>query len=178
MTALPALPVHAPVLKTQRLILRAPMAADIDAYAAFFADADASYFYGGPLRRDQAFAALCRDIGHWVLKGFGKFTVCHDGVVVGGCGIIQPEGWPGHELTWWLLPQARGAGIAAEASHIVLEWARDSHGWDRVETHFKDDNAAALRLTERLGGRKLRREIFPDGVARDIWAIPTTGVPA
>lgn len=167
-----------PVLTTDRLTLRAPIAEDLDAYVRFFADAEASHFYGGPLRRDQAYGVLCRDIGHWALKGFGKFAITRDGATLGGCGIVHPEGWPGHELTWWLLPEARGTGIAQEASRAVLAWARDRLGRDVVETHFRDGNTAARRLTETLGGKKLRRETFPDGIARDIYAIPTAEVPA
>lgn len=168
----------APTLVTRRLRLRGPQGGDLGAYAAFYADPQASHFYGGPLRRDQAFTTLCSDIGHWALKGFGKFTVTRDGAVIGGCGIVHPEGWPSHELTWWLLPEARGTGIAQEASRVVLRWARDSLGRNHVETHFRDENIAARRLTETLGGRKLRRETFPDGIARDIWAIPAAEVPA
>lgn len=167
-----------PVLTTDRLILRTPKAEDLDAYARFFADAEASHFYGGPLRRDQAYGVLCRDIGHWVLKDFGKFAVTRNGVTLGGCGIVHPEGWPGHELTWWLLPEARGTGIAQEASRAVLAWARDRLGRKVVETHFRDENTAARRLTEALGGARTRRETFPDGIARDIYTIPTAEVPA
>ncbi|PHQ71554.1 MAG: GNAT family N-acetyltransferase [Paracoccus sp.] len=175
MTTTAPLSADAPVLKTQRLILRVPEAGDLAAYAAFLADADASRFYGGPMRRDQAYGVLCRDIGHWHLRGFGKFAITLDGKTLGGCGIVHPEGWPSHELTWWLLPEARGTGIAQEASAAVLSWARDSLGLPEVETHFRDDNIAACRLTEKLGGRKLRRAEFPDGAARDVYGIPTLG---
>ncbi|WCR11673.1 GNAT family N-acetyltransferase [Paracoccus stylophorae] len=168
----------APLLRTARLTLRLPDARDLDAYAAFFADAQASHFYGGPLRRDQAFGVLCRDIGHWSLRGYGKFAVTRNGATIGGCGIVHPDGWPGRELTWWLLPDARGQGLAREASVAVLAWARDALASAEVETHFRDDNDAALRLTRSLGGRRLRRAVFPDGVARDIHAIPTDGVAA
>lgn len=166
---------NGPKLRTARLTLRLPDARDLDAYTDFFADAQASHFYGGPLRRDQAFAMLCRDIGHWAMRGFGKFAVTLDGATVGGCGIVHPDGWPGHELTWWVLPEARGQGIAREASLAVLAWARDL-GRAEIETHFRDENIAARRLTESLGGRLLRRETFPDGIARDIYGIPTSEV--
>ncbi|WBU65210.1 GNAT family N-acetyltransferase [Paracoccus aerodenitrificans] len=163
----------APILHTDRLTLRLPEAGDHAAYSAFFADADASAFYGGPLLPYQAYGILCRDIGHWSLKGFGKFVIEAKGEALGGCGIVHPEGWPGHELTWWLLPSARGQGIAQEASRAVLGFARDSLGWSHVETHFRDENIPARRLTESLGGTKQRRETFPDGIKRDIYAIPT-----
>ncbi|SDE29083.1 Protein N-acetyltransferase, RimJ/RimL family [Paracoccus isoporae] len=162
-----------PTLTTDRLTLRPPKASDHAAYAAFFADPEASHFYGGPLLPYQAWERLSADVGHFALKGFGRFVIERDGAPVGGCGILDVAGWPGHELTWWLLPAARGQGNAQEASRAVLAWAGDALGWRQVETHFRDENLAARRLTESLGGVKQRREIFPDGHARDIYAIPT-----
>lgn len=161
------------MIATDRLILRLPRAGDLDMYARFFADASASRFYGGPLRADQAFAVLCKDVGHWCLKGHGKFVITRDDVALGGCGIVHPDGWPSHELTWWLLPEARGQGVAYEASNAVLRWAADVLDRDSVETHFVDENRAACRLTERLGGQRLRRETFPDGIARDVYGLET-----
>lgn len=166
----------APELTSARLRLRAPEARDIETYAAFFADAEASAFYGGPLRRDQAFRALGWHLGHWLLKGTGMFMVEHEGKTLGGCGIVHPDGWPSHELTWWLLPEGRGKGIAEEASRLVLDWAGRALGMTGVETHFNDNNTAARRLTERLGGSKIRRDSFPDGVTRDVYLIPTASV--
>lgn len=160
-------------LTTERLILRVPEARDHAAYAAFFADGEALHFYGGPLRPDQAWGRLAEDIGHFALKGFGRFVVEKDGETVGGCGILDVAGWNGHELTWWLLPAVRGQGIAQEASRGVLSWAGETLGWSQVETHFRDENTPARRLTESLGGTRQRRETFPDGIARDIYAMPT-----
>ncbi|MFV0293938.1 MAG: GNAT family N-acetyltransferase [Paracoccus sp. (in: a-proteobacteria)] len=169
---MPALSADIPVLITERLMLRLPKAGDYPAYTAFFSDADASYFYGGPLLPYQAWERLAEDIGHFVLKGFGRFVICKDGQVMGGCGILDVDGWPGHELTWWLLPTARDQGIAQEASRAVLTWAHDALGWEYVETHFRDENTPARRLTESLGGMKICRQTFPDGIDRDIYAIP------
>lgn len=162
-----------PVLTTSRLTLRIPEARDHAAYARFFADAQASHFYGGPLAGHRAWEKLAGDIGHFAMRGFGRFVATRDGETIGGCGILDIEGWPGHELTWWLLPEARGQGFAQEASRAVLDWAGTALGRDHVETHFRDENTAARRLTESLGGRKLRRDRFPDGVDRDVYAIPT-----
>lgn len=167
-----------PVLTTKRLVLRMPEAGDHAAYARFFADAETSHFYGGPLMPHQAWDRLAADIGHFVLRGHGRFVATLDGQVVGGCGILDVEGWPGHELTWWLLPEARGKGLAQEASRAVLDWAGQTLGRDMVETHFRDENLAARRLTEGLGGVRLRRDSFPDGIDRDVYGIPTAQVAA
>lgn len=64
-----------PVLDTARLRLRAPQGGDAAAHVAFFADTEASRFYGGPLGPVAASNRLTRDIGHWALNGRGGWAV-------------------------------------------------------------------------------------------------------
>lgn len=162
-----------PTLTTNRLTLRGQTTADAAAYTAFFADPDASGQYGGPLRADQAYSRMAGDLGHWLLKGFGKWMLdLADGTTIGGCGIVAYDGWPRHELTWWLLPAYRGQGYASEASRAAITFGYDKLGLDPVETHMRDDNSAARAIAERLGGTVIARETFPDGVARNIFALP------
>jgi RimJ/RimL family protein N-acetyltransferase len=160
-------------LRTDRLLLRPPDRRDLPAYCEFYADAAASGFYGGPLSSAQAWRRLAADIGHWTLRGFGMWTVIEptSGDVVGGCGIVWPEGWPRHELSWWIMPRARRRGYAEEASRAVIGWAGAAFGWTSVETHMKDDNSAARALAEKLGGKIIAREQFPDGLTRNVYAI-------
>lgn len=164
----------APSLRTERLSLDPPGSADFDLYRDFYADADGAGNYGGPRRPDQAWRRLAEDVGRWALRGFGMWTLRRreDGEAVGGCGLFHPEGWPSHELTWWLQPRWRGAGYAAEASRAAIEFGYGALGWPSVETHMRDENAPARRLAERLGGEVVRRETFPDGVARDVFRLP------
>ena len=163
-----------PVLRTERLSLRGPAAGDFETYRLFYADEAASAFYGGPLAPPQAWRKLAFDIGHWALRGFGMWAVdeAATGRMIGGCGIVWPEGWPRHELTWWIMPSARRRGYALEASRAVLQWAYDELRWDRVETHMDDSNEPAARLAERLGGTIIAREEFPDGKSRHVFALP------
>lgn len=164
----------APTLTTERLTLRMPMLADFEAYRAFYADAESSGFYGGPLRPDQAFRVLANDVGHWHLKGYGKWVLERrdSKEVAGGCGLVHPNSWPSAELTWWLAKDHRGIGLAQEASQSVISFAYGTLGWDTVETHMRDENIAARKLAERLGGRFVRRANFPDGFERDVLAFP------
>lgn len=155
-------------------MLRAPQLDDLSTYIEFFADAEASAFYGGPLDQTQAWRVLAVDFGHWALRGYGRWAIQSraSGEMVGSCGLWWPEGLPRSELTWWLLPSARGEGIATEASLAAIAFGYDVLGWDLVETHMDDDNLAAQRLVQRLGGTKLTRETFPDGVTRNVYALP------
>ena len=162
-----------PTLETDRLVLTPPDAACQALYDAFYTDAQASRAYGGPLTPGGAWMRLASDVGGWHLQGFGVWIVRtrERGEAIGTCGFWQGRGWP-RELTWWLLPQARGAGFAQEASRAVVAHAYDGWGWPTVETYMADDNAAARALVKRLGGVGIGRRAFPDGAERDVFRIP------
>ncbi len=163
-----------PELHSQRLLLRAPAAKDFPVYRSFYANAEASASYGGPLPPDLVWRKLAYDVGHWALRGFGMWSIVEkaSGSTIGSCGIVWAEGWPRHELTWWVAPASRRRGYALEASRAVIAWAYDSLGWRNVETHMNDDNVAARALAEKLGGAVAARERFPDGLVRSIYLLP------
>lgn len=163
-----------PELLTERLLLRGPTAADYPVYRDFFADAEASQFYGGPLDADRAWRVLATDLGHWQLRGYGRWSVIErsTGRMIGGCGLWWPEGYPRSELTWWIVPAARRHGYAREASQAAIRFGYDVLGWELVETHMNDENMAARALAEKLGGQLLLRDRFPDGLERDVFALP------
>jgi [ribosomal protein S5]-alanine N-acetyltransferase len=163
-----------PELVSDRLVLRMPCADDYPVYRDFFADAEASAFYGGPLDAGQAWRVLAMDLGHWALRGFGRWSVIDraTGAMVGGCGLWWPEAWPRSELTWWIIASARRRGLAFEASRLVIGYAYDKLGWPLVQTHMNDENEAARKLAERLGGTVIARETFPDGLQRNVYALP------
>ena len=169
----------APVLHTGRLTMRQPKIVDLAAYLAFYALAsDIPGKYRSPRPEAEVREILADDIDHWRHKGFGMWLLERrdTGEVVGGCGIAHPDDWPSHELTWWLMPAARGKGYASEASRAAIAFGYDTLGWASVETHMRDENLPARRLAERLGGVVVRRDVFPDGVARDVFVLPHPGL--
>lgn len=163
-----------PEIETARLLMKAPSASDFETYCAFYADAEASAFYGGPLSPGLAWRKLAYDIGHWALRGHGMWSLVEreTGMMIGGCGLVWPEGWPRHELTWWIMPQGRRKGYAAEASRAAIAFGYETLGWPGVETHMDDANEAARRLAIRLGGVEHGRESFPDGLTRSVYLLP------
>ena len=129
--------------------------------------------YGGPITAGAAWARLSADLGSWHLQGFGVWAAREksSGEFVGTCGFWQGKDWP-RELTWWLLPQFRGRGLANEASLATVRHAYEVLGWPVVETYMNDENHQALALVLRLGGQFARRQAFPDSKERDVYAIP------
>ncbi len=165
-----------PTIETERLILRAPLEQDFPVYERFYADAEASARYGGPLPSNRAWHRLAADLGHWQLRGYGMWSVQEraSGEMVGGCGLVWPQGWPRSELTFWIIPTARRKGIAFEASRAAVSFGYQTLKWDEVETHMNDENLPVVRLAEQLGGKIVTRILFPDGVERNIYALPQT----
>ncbi len=162
-----------PIIETERLKLIPPDIDSFGLYEEFYTNAEFSQDYGGPLSTEQVWARLKADIGSWYLLDFGVWVIQQksDQTLRGTCGFWQGRGWP-RELTWWLLPESRGKGMASEASHAVIAHAYNEYKWQSVETYMNDDNASARALVERLGGQKIRRMEFPDGLSRDIFLLP------
>jgi RimJ/RimL family protein N-acetyltransferase len=162
-----------PTLETKNLQLVALGSDCEDAYQAFYTNAQASSAYDGPLSPGAAWSRLASDIGTWQLQGFGVWAIHVKATkqIVGVCGFWQGKGWP-RELTWWLLPSARGQGIALEASRAAVHHAYTSFGWSQVQTYMNDTNEPAKALVLRLGGQSTDRQLFPDGLERNIYLIP------
>ena len=162
-----------PTLRSKRLDLIPPDQSCDSAYQRFYTDADASAAYGGPLSPAAAWSRLAHDIGCWHLQGFGVWALrrCEDAAVLGVCGFWQGRDWP-RELTWWLLPEARGQGFAFEASRAVIQYAHAEFKWESVQTYCADLNEPAKALIARLGGVKIARQAFPDGEDRNVYQFP------
>ena len=164
-----------PSLVTSRLRLLPPDLGSEELYRRFYTDATASKSYGGPLTPGGAWNRLASDVGAWHLQGFGVWVIqeMEGASLIGTCGFWQGLGWP-RELTWWLVPEARGHGLAKEASLAAITCAYERWKWERVETYMQDENQEARMLVLRLGGAKIGRQQFPDGIERDVFHLPRT----
>ncbi len=54
------------------------------------------------------------------------------------------------EIGYWLLPEARGHGVATRVARIVAEWGFDL-GLQRIEAMTLPENTASQRVLERAG---------------------------
>lgn len=172
-------------LETPRLILRQPEEQDLDGWAAFMADEEATRFIGGSMPRPAAWRTMATMAGSWSLKGFGMFSVIEKATNrwIGRLGPWQPEGWPGTEVGWGLARSAWGKGYALEGSIAAIDWAFDALNWTEVIHTIHPDNFPSRKLAERLGSvdRGAGRlpppfdhlEVNVWGQSRDDWANRT-----
>jgi RimJ/RimL family protein N-acetyltransferase len=160
-------------LSTPRLILRPPIEADLDGFAALMADPQSARFIGGVQPRAAAWRMMAALTGSWMLRGFGMFSVIdrETGAWLGRIGPWSPEGWPGTEVGWGLLPSAWGRGYATEAAAACMDWAVDTLGWAEVVHTIAADNAPSKAVAARLGSRFLRmgRLPAPFDVELEVW---------
>ena len=166
-----------PRLETERLIMRGPEAGDFEAFAAMMARPEvARYIAPAPMTRAEAWRALSSGIGHWVMRGYGAWTVMRkaDGAFVGRVGMINPEGWPGLEIGWTLDQPFWGMGYATEAAAVAMRYAFLTQPVDRLISNIDPENTASQAVAVRLGESKGERSFLTVGgkdYPVDIWAI-------
>ncbi|UMA65013.1 GNAT family N-acetyltransferase [Roseivivax marinus] len=143
------------ILRTDRLTLRPFRAPDFDTYAAYYTGPRAA-FVGGPVSRAEAFTRFCAMIGHWQMRGFGRFAICRvedDTLAFGHAGLLQLDTGLPPELTWTLWHgEDEGQGYAREAATAVRDYAFTQLGLPVLTAVVRRDNAASLRVAETLGG--------------------------
>lgn len=157
----------APRIDTARLTLRMPRLDDFGPRAAFYGS-ERSVHEGGPMGRVAAWRIWASEVGQWPLMGYGPFSVEDRGTgrYVGEVGIYRPEGYPEPEIGWFVVPEAEGQGIAAEAAQAVMVWTRARFGWDRLVSYIDPRNARSIALAERLGAT--RRDDLPGTASGDV----------
>lgn len=165
---------NAPILFTERLILRRPAAEDLDGWAAFSADPVAMAHLGGPVERSVAWRQLCTMAGSWDIAGFGMFSVIErdSGKWVGRLGPWQPEGWPGTEVGWGVAAEFAGRGYAYEATVAAMDYAVDVLRWETVIHTIAPDNVRSWKLAQRLGSTNMGPAQLPAPYANervDAW---------
>jgi RimJ/RimL family protein N-acetyltransferase len=167
-----------PILETDRLTLRAPEATDVQAYHAFYSVSGMTVgLYRGGRGEDEVTDIHAADMAHWQHHGFGIWLLRRksEADVLGGAGVVIEDDWNTHELTWWLMPEARGHGYATEASRAIIAYVYDTLGWPEVRIFMRDENIPSHKLAQRLGGKRISRDVFPDGITRDVYALPREG---
>lgn len=162
-----------PRLETDRLVLRAPCAADFEPEAAFFAT-EASRFVGGPQRPDQTWRMLALFLGHWMLRGYGFWGVEHrqTGDYLGHVGLWYPEGWPEPEVGWTLMTHATGHGFATEAATAARAYAYGVLQWPTAISLILPGNEASMAVARRLGATFETTYDHPGFGTVQIWRHP------
>ena len=147
-------PIDAPVLTTERLLLRMLQEADFEEYAAIHMDEEVTRFTARThLNRMDSWRHMAMIVGHWHLCGFGMWGVFEkdSGRLAGRVGFHQPDGWPDFELGWTIGRAFWGRGYAPEAAARCLDFAFNEMKRDHVISLIDPLNVASIRVAEKIG---------------------------
>jgi RimJ/RimL family protein N-acetyltransferase len=149
-------------LETDRLLLRMFRESDLDAYAEMCGDPEVMRHLGDgqPMSREDAWRHMAMVLGHWQLRGYGLWAVEErvSGEMIGRIGCYNPEGWPELEVGWALRRRYWGHGYAIEAARASLRFAFTDLNREHVVSVIHPQNAASIRVAEKLGERFERIE--------------------
>ncbi len=136
-----------PVLKTERLTLRAPRHDDIKVIALLANDRRVAenttripHPYGADDARDFIEAANRRD-------DEASFVIVLDNTVIGACGVDPRQGGP--EIGYWLGAPYWGRGFATEAVRAVIDYAFGELCHDALAAGARVSNPASRRVLEK-----------------------------
>jgi RimJ/RimL family protein N-acetyltransferase len=161
-----------PTLLTERLALRTWRPADVVDYIEMNRNPDMAAYTSASTAEAAIWSMFAFQIGHWALRGYGMWVLedRQSGKFVGRGGLYEEWGWPGLEVAWTVRRDLWGRGLATEAGAAALGFAFDTVGRDRVISLIHPDNAASIRVAEKLGLTHSHRERV-HGQTQAIYAI-------
>jgi RimJ/RimL family protein N-acetyltransferase len=147
-------------IRTDRLVLRAPVARDRAAVITLHASPEVSAFIGGPRRRDE----LERVVPEVPRQRPGGFVVELEGATIGLVSLerrdadyeVRPAAGK-VDLGYLFMPQVWGKGYATEACTAALRWFAEALPGEPVVLATQTANEPSVRLAVRLGFTELER---------------------
>lgn len=163
-----------PQIETARLVLRLPRMADWPVLEPIWTT-DRAVHIGGPMSAEDAWLDFNQCVAGWILRGHGAMTICDKATdAVLGFGVLGHEfGDPAPELGWLVTQEAEGHGYATEAATALRDLGQQIYGTELV-SYVADDNAASIRVAEKLGAQKTGTHPLDAEVG--IYSYPVKGV--
>jgi RimJ/RimL family protein N-acetyltransferase len=156
------------VCQTSRLILRKFNESDVDPLLGFRGDPEVMRFsITGPETREgiqTKYLPSC--LRRYTRDGLGQWAVVRksDGICVGECGICvqEADGEREFEISYRMRRDCWGKGLATEAARACRDYGFKEAGLRRLISIIESENAASIRVAEKLGMTLERRALFHD----------------
>jgi RimJ/RimL family protein N-acetyltransferase len=155
------------VIETERLLLRTWQPDDAAPFAALNADPQVTRYLNGPMSRDDSDELIARIRAHWDEHGFGLYAaeVKETGTFIGFIGLaipsFLPDVLPTVEVGWRLAREHWGNGYATEGARASLRCGFEDLELRQIISIIHPENAASIRVAERLDMTRGRDRIHP-----------------
>ncbi|MGO2930889.1 GNAT family N-acetyltransferase [Microbacterium sp.] len=145
-------------LRTDRLVLRAPTADDVDAITSACQDPEIPRWttVPSPYTREHGEGFVDLTAQWWADGSQAIWGVFHDGVLTGVVGlhhITAHDAGGSTELGYWATAESRGRGFMVEASRAVIEWGFTELALARISWRAVAGNVPSARTARALGFR-------------------------
>ena len=155
----PALPAGTLAALTQPTItgggglrLRPWRAADAPTVQAAYADPGIQRWHCRTMSLAEAGDWVARWPGRWQAETGAGWATTLGGEVVGQISLRHVDLFEGvAEVSYWVLPHARGRGVAGRALAALTGWTFGPLGLHRVEVCHSTENPASCRVAQRGG---------------------------
>jgi RimJ/RimL family protein N-acetyltransferase len=146
-----------PEIETERLLLRGPDSADVDAWAACVADPEFGRFQ--PKRNLTPHERAERKLTIYQ-RGWERQPVPYmgwvittkvDGRLIGLCEVSSDDEATEGEIGYFLCRASWGQGFATEAARAAVRYAFERTTWDHIVGTVIPENVASVRVLEHLG---------------------------
>ncbi len=169
------------MLTTERLLLRKPTPADVEAPPAFLSDPEVMDWLGGI---EDPHIVVQQWLDGWQIYPAGKFVVeTSDGRRIGrvGFNFYDPVTWSRSraedarpEVTWAIAREEWGHGYATEAALAVRAWFDAAQAVSLIEPA----NGRSIRVAEKLDCTRTDEVAIIGGVACEVWLHPAESRPS
>lgn len=141
-----------PTLVAGDLVLRPWTPDDWPVVVAAHADPAIRYWHARVITDEiEAREWVAQRSGAWAEETGAEWVVEDGSGVVGRVAVYHLDLHDGvGEIGYWVLPDARGAGVAARAAAAGVDWAFGTLGLQRVQLEHSALNTASCRVAQRL----------------------------
>jgi [ribosomal protein S5]-alanine N-acetyltransferase len=149
-------------VRTARLLLRAPVAEDLNAAIAIHSDPQTNRFNRSPFPPERVRELLNNWLADWHGTGIGYWAVCthadeHAVIGFGGIRHKQMDDVASLNLYFRFAPAAWSQGFASETARAALAAAFNTLRAPHVRAMVRPANTPSIKTLERVGLRMLRK---------------------
>jgi RimJ/RimL family protein N-acetyltransferase len=141
-----------PSIEQDGIQLRPWRADDLPAVLAGYGDPAVQRWHCRSMDEGEGRQWIAGWTGRWAGETGAGWAVVHDGQVAGQISLTRlhlPDGLG--EVSYWVLPVARGHRIAPRALQALADWGFGTLGLHRIEVAHSTRNPASCRVAEVAG---------------------------
>jgi ribosomal-protein-alanine N-acetyltransferase len=149
-----------PQLIVEELTLRPWQQADAAALVHAYADPDIRRWHARAMTSADAESWIDHELDRWRHDRGSSWAITDGDLMLGRIGlggVSLEEARAG--VTYWVIAEARGRGVATRALGAVVGWAFESVGFHRLELEHSIQNSASCRVALNAG-------FVPEGTVR------------